>query len=279
MCPPYFPVHFSELEGDIDFHDVTDDDLDDRRRQGARCARCRTSVRPSATGSTGTASASPTSATTRQPHDRRQTIADACSSCADGVDLLIHDAQYTPAEFARRRPGATARSTTPCWSPGGRRQAAGAVPPRPAHGDEDARPAARLRAVHRAGPASPRSSRLRGLLDHSRRLTIAPDHPRRRRLKTVMWPFRHRGDHRRRHRRATARRFDRAARSTPCRSTRRWSSCSRPAVEQLAPHPGRRQVLREHPGRDQEAVCRLRDQGRRQVRRPRVEAAPVPAHP
>jgi len=27
MCRPYFPVHFSELEGDVEFHDVTDEDF------------------------------------------------------------------------------------------------------------------------------------------------------------------------------------------------------------------------------------------------------------
>ena len=38
----------------------------------------------------------------QQPHDGSFSMSDGARELADGVDLLIHDAQYTPAEFAAK---------------------------------------------------------------------------------------------------------------------------------------------------------------------------------
>ena len=48
---------------------------------------------------------------------RRRASPTASLELCEGVDLLIHDAQYTPAEFARKSTGATARSSTRCGWP------------------------------------------------------------------------------------------------------------------------------------------------------------------
>jgi phosphoribosyl 1,2-cyclic phosphodiesterase len=100
MCRPYFPVHFSELEGDVTFHDVTNEDV--------KIGRAKVKVRPVPhNGPTvgyrvdwdgcSVAYISDHQA----PHDLKS-IADSVLELADGVDLLIHDAQYTPAEFAMK---------------------------------------------------------------------------------------------------------------------------------------------------------------------------------
>ena len=143
MCRPYFPVHFSELEGDVSFHDVTDEDL--------KIGRAKVKVRPVPhNGPTvgyrvdwdgcSVAYISDHQAPARPA----QPIADQVLELADGVDLLIHDAQYTPAEFAMK---ATWGHCTVDYAvrgrQGGGRQAARAVPPRPGAQRRRPRPAAR----------------------------------------------------------------------------------------------------------------------------------------
>ena len=101
MCPPYFPVHFSELEGDVNFHDVEDDDL--------QVGSAKIKVRPVPhTGPTvgyrvdlnGTSVAY---ISDHQAPPGLNTVSDAVLELCDGVDVLIHDAQYTPAEFEMKR--------------------------------------------------------------------------------------------------------------------------------------------------------------------------------
>jgi phosphoribosyl 1,2-cyclic phosphodiesterase len=101
MCPPYFPVHFSELEGDVQFHDVMDNDLE--------IGNAKVKVRPVPhNGPTvgyrvdlhGTSVAY---ISDHQAPPGLNTVADAVLELCDGVDVLIHDAQYTPAEFELKR--------------------------------------------------------------------------------------------------------------------------------------------------------------------------------
>ena len=100
ICPPLFPIGLDGFPGH------------DRRPRAAGHAsasagstssrrRCRTSARRSATASPTAARASPTSATTSSRSAGRS-IADGVWALCQGVDLLIHDAQYTPAEFAQK---------------------------------------------------------------------------------------------------------------------------------------------------------------------------------
>jgi phosphoribosyl 1,2-cyclic phosphodiesterase len=101
MCPPYFPVHFSELEGHVAFHDVTDDDLS--------IGNAKIKVRPVPhTGPTvgyrvDLNGISVAYISDHQAPPGLNTVADQVLELADGVDVLIHDAQYTPAEFEKKR--------------------------------------------------------------------------------------------------------------------------------------------------------------------------------
>ena len=97
MRPPYFPVHFSDLRGDIRFHDVNDDDVS--------VGNAKVRVRPVPhTGPTvgyrvewGGASVAYVSDHQAPPMLDR--VVDSVLELCDGVDLLIHDAQYRPDEF------------------------------------------------------------------------------------------------------------------------------------------------------------------------------------
>jgi phosphoribosyl 1,2-cyclic phosphodiesterase len=100
MRPPYFPVRFDDLRGDICFHDVETEDL--------AVGDAKIKVRPIPhNGPTvgyrveldGTVI---TYISDHQAPRSLQGFADEALELADGADLLIHDAQYTPEEFAQR---------------------------------------------------------------------------------------------------------------------------------------------------------------------------------
>jgi phosphoribosyl 1,2-cyclic phosphodiesterase len=101
MCPPYFPVHFSELEGDVRFHDVHDDDL----QIGAAKVKVRPVPHngPTVGYRVDWNGVSVAYISDHQAPDGLNTVADQVLELCDGVDLLIHDAQYTPAEFEQKR--------------------------------------------------------------------------------------------------------------------------------------------------------------------------------
>ena len=66
------------------------------------------------------------------PLDGSHQVTDAVLELCDGADLLIHDAQYTPDEFDAEVPlGPLHGRLRRARGAGGRRQAPGAVPPRP----------------------------------------------------------------------------------------------------------------------------------------------------
>ena len=97
MRPPYFPVQFTDLRGDIRFHDVLDDDI--------AIGSAKVKVRPVPhCGPTvgyrvdwdGTSVAYISDHQAPVTLDR---VADSVLELCEGVDLLIHDAQYTPDEF------------------------------------------------------------------------------------------------------------------------------------------------------------------------------------
>lgn len=98
MCPPFFPVTTKDLLGDIRFHDVWDCDLE---LDGAKVR-----VRPVPhVGLTNGYRVEMGGAVVaylsdhQMPVDGSHTVPDAVLDLCDGVDLLIHDAQYTAAEF------------------------------------------------------------------------------------------------------------------------------------------------------------------------------------
>ncbi|MGE3619084.1 MAG: MBL fold metallo-hydrolase [Acidimicrobiia bacterium] len=101
LRPPYFPVSVDELPGEIRFHDVLDDDF---ALEGAKVrARSVPHVGPTCgfrveMGGRAVAYISDH----QMPVDGSHAVVDEVLELCDGVDLLIHDAQYTPEEFAAK---------------------------------------------------------------------------------------------------------------------------------------------------------------------------------
>jgi len=100
MRPPYFPVHFNDLRGDIRFHDVLDDDVSvgDAKVRVRQVPHCGPTVGYRVDWH-GTSVAYISDHQAPLSLDR---VDDAVLELADGVDLLVHDAQYTPAEFVEK---------------------------------------------------------------------------------------------------------------------------------------------------------------------------------
>ena len=101
VCPPYFPVTIEELYGRISFHDVEDADLE---LNGAK-VRARTVPHVGSTNGyrveMGGASVAYLS-DHQMPHDGSHSVSDEVLELCDGADLVIHDAQFTKAEFAEK---------------------------------------------------------------------------------------------------------------------------------------------------------------------------------
>jgi phosphoribosyl 1,2-cyclic phosphodiesterase len=99
MRPPYFPVRFTELRGSIRFHDAADGDM----VVGDAKVRVRTVPHVGRTNGYRVDMGGATVAYIsdhQQPQDGTLTIAPEVLELCDGVDLLIHDAQFTQEEFA-----------------------------------------------------------------------------------------------------------------------------------------------------------------------------------
>jgi phosphoribosyl 1,2-cyclic phosphodiesterase len=100
MRPPFFPISSAQLGGTVRFFGVTEDQLSIGSRKvtvrpvphkgptvGYRVEGARSSV---------------TYISDHQAPLSLDTVADSVLELADGVDVLIHDAQYTREEFARK---------------------------------------------------------------------------------------------------------------------------------------------------------------------------------
>lgn len=100
MKPPYFPVRPDELRGDIRFHDVNDDDI--------AFGNAKVKVRPVPhTGPNNGYRVDWNGVSVAYVSDHQgpsglDTVSEAVLELCDGVDLLIHDAQYTPAEWEQK---------------------------------------------------------------------------------------------------------------------------------------------------------------------------------
>ncbi len=101
MRPPFFPVRVEELRGDICFYDVEDAEL--------QIGQARVLVRPVPhNGPTngyridwhGVSIAYVSDH--QSPLDGSMRVADSVLELCDGADLVIHDAQYTPAEWREK---------------------------------------------------------------------------------------------------------------------------------------------------------------------------------
>ena len=100
MRPPYFPVQYSDLRGRIDFHDVDDEAFS----VGEAKVKSRTipHIGPTVGYRVEWNGASVAYISDHQQPYTGHEVSDAALELADGVDLLIHDSQYTPAEFAEK---------------------------------------------------------------------------------------------------------------------------------------------------------------------------------
>lgn len=98
--PPFFPIPLSELPARIRFHELADDELD------AGAMRVRSRRIPHLGETCGyrveSAGASLAYLSDHQAPAARDSVHPAVLDLAGGVDLLVHDAQYTDAEFARK---------------------------------------------------------------------------------------------------------------------------------------------------------------------------------
>jgi len=98
MRPPYFPVRVSDLAGDFRFHALDDGD----HVVGDAKVRARHVPHVGATNGYRIEMNGVTVvyiSDHQQPADGGLGIADGVLELCEGADLLIHDAQYTPAEF------------------------------------------------------------------------------------------------------------------------------------------------------------------------------------
>jgi phosphoribosyl 1,2-cyclic phosphodiesterase len=101
MRPPFFPVRTADLLGDIRFHDVWDADLElDGAKVKARAVPHvgLTNGYRIEMGGAVVAYLSDH----QMPSDGSHSVTDSVLELCDGADLLIHDAQYTPAEFTMK---------------------------------------------------------------------------------------------------------------------------------------------------------------------------------
>ncbi|CAN5506029.1 hypothetical protein BH10ACT3_BH10ACT3_01600 [soil metagenome] len=99
--PPYFPVGIDDLPGEFVFHEVSDDvfDVDGAKVTVAPVPHCGPTVgyRVDCDG----VSIAYISDHQQPGQDSTEVSTDVLGLC-QGVDLLIHDAQYDPEEFATR---------------------------------------------------------------------------------------------------------------------------------------------------------------------------------
>ena len=102
VAPPYFPVSVEQLPGVIEFHDVAETDL----IVGDAKVKVRSVPH---TGLTNGYRIEQDGVSVvyisdhQQPADDPTAIVDGVRELCEGADLLIHDAQYTPAEFDTKK--------------------------------------------------------------------------------------------------------------------------------------------------------------------------------
>lgn len=99
--PPFFPVRTADLLGDIRFHDLWDAEIElDGAKVKARSVPHvgHTSGYRVEMGGAAVAYVSDH----QMPEDGSHRVTDAVLELCDGVDLLIHDAQYTVDEFPEK---------------------------------------------------------------------------------------------------------------------------------------------------------------------------------
>ena len=100
MQPPYFPISPTDLRGEIRFHDVNDDEFKIGRAKVT--SRLVPHLGPTNGYRIDWAGVSVAYVSDHQAPREMDSISDAVLELADGVDLLIHDAQYTNADWDKK---------------------------------------------------------------------------------------------------------------------------------------------------------------------------------
>ena len=251
MRAPYFPVSVAELPGEIRFHDLEEGPVKIGAALVTALAIPTWDAR-SGTGSSGAGPRWPTCPTTSSRPTAASTVRRR-PELADGVDLLIHDAQYTRRVRQEVDVGPL-HPSTPCGRQAGRGGVGGAVPPRPG-------PVGRC--ARRGGSVLRDVRRPHRRVGHSRRR--GPAHPPRRGLTCGPWPIStphasatssatSRPASRLSLRRWTVLRTgSRSGRSRRSRSIRRWSAF--PATQWLAGDGALGGVLRDILSEHQGELC------------------------
>ncbi len=102
VAPPYFPVSIGDLPGTIRFHDAVDTELSIGHAKvmirSVPHSGLTNGYRVEQDGVTVTYISDH-----QMPPDDPTSIVDEVLELCEGADLLIHDAQYTPEEFATKR--------------------------------------------------------------------------------------------------------------------------------------------------------------------------------
>jgi ribonuclease BN (tRNA processing enzyme) len=101
MRPPYFPVRYTDLHGAIRFHELGDVDaaIGDAKVRVREVPHVgRTNGYRVELGGQSVAYISDH----QQPRDGSFTVSPRVKELCEGADVLIHDAQYTPSEFAQK---------------------------------------------------------------------------------------------------------------------------------------------------------------------------------
>ena len=100
MTPPFFPITYSELRGEIRWHGVTEEDF--AVPGGKVKARPVPHCGDTAGYRIEIGGKSIAYISDHQAPEALDRVDDRVLELCDGVDLLIHDAQYTPEEFSQR---------------------------------------------------------------------------------------------------------------------------------------------------------------------------------
>jgi phosphoribosyl 1,2-cyclic phosphodiesterase len=100
MQPPYFPIRPTDLRGDIRFHDVNDEEFKIGRARVV--SRLVPHLGPTNGYRVDWDGFSVAYISDHQAPKGLDTVAEAALELADGVDLLIHDAQYTDDDWEKK---------------------------------------------------------------------------------------------------------------------------------------------------------------------------------
>ena len=100
MCPPYFPIRWTDLRGEITFHDTADTDL--VIGDAKVTVRSVPHIGPTNGYRIEVGGFTIAYLSDHQAPYEQDTVAESALQLCDGVDLLIHDAQFVEDEWSQK---------------------------------------------------------------------------------------------------------------------------------------------------------------------------------